>query len=31
MNITEVKIRKLFTEGKVNDIVSVILDDDFKD
>lgn len=29
MNITDVKIRKLFTEGKVRAIVSVILDGDF--
>lgn len=29
MNITEVKIRKFFTEGKVRAIASVILDGDF--
>ena len=29
MNITDVKIRKTFTEGKVRAIVSIILDGDF--
>lgn len=29
MNITDIKIRKLFTEGKVKAIVSIILDGDF--
>lgn len=29
MNITDVKIRKIFTEGKVRAIVSLILDGDF--
>jgi stage V sporulation protein G len=29
MNITDIKIRKIFTEGKVRAIVSLILDGDF--
>jgi stage V sporulation protein G len=29
MNITDIKIRKIFTEGKVRAVVSVILDGDF--
>lgn len=29
MNITDIKIRKLFNEGKVRAIVSIILDGDF--
>lgn len=29
MNITDIKIRKIFTEGKVRAIVSIILDGDF--
>lgn len=29
MNITDIKIRKLFTEGKVRAVVSIILDGDF--
>jgi stage V sporulation protein G len=29
MNITDIKIRKIFTEGKVKAIVSIILDGDF--
>ncbi|MFT9055129.1 MAG: SpoVG family protein [Ethanoligenens sp.] len=29
MNITDVKIRKLFAEGKVRAIVSIVLDGDF--
>lgn len=29
MNITDVKIRKLFSEGKVRAIVSIILDGEF--
>jgi stage V sporulation protein G len=29
MNITDVKVRKLFTEGKVKAIVSITLDGDF--
>lgn len=29
MNITDVKIRKIFTEGKVRAVVSLILDGDF--
>jgi stage V sporulation protein G len=29
MNITDIKIRKIFTEGKVRAVVSIILDGDF--
>lgn len=29
MNITDIKIRKIFTEGKVRAIVSIIVDGDF--
>jgi stage V sporulation protein G len=29
MNITDIKIRKIFTEGKVKAIVSIIVDGDF--
>lgn len=29
MNITDVKIRKIFSEGKVRAVVSIILDGDF--
>ena len=29
MNITEIKIRKLFTEGRIRAVVSIILDYDF--
>ncbi|MFT8889453.1 MAG: SpoVG family protein [Ethanoligenens sp.] len=29
MNITDVKIRKLFAKGKVRAIVSIVLDEDF--
>ncbi len=29
MNITDIKIRKLFSEGKVKAIVSIILDGEF--
>lgn len=29
MNITDIKIRKIFTEGKVKAIVSIIIDGDF--
>jgi stage V sporulation protein G len=29
MNITDIKIRKIFTEGKVRAIVSIIIDGDF--
>jgi stage V sporulation protein G len=29
MNITDIKIRKIFTEGKVKAIVSIIVDSDF--
>lgn len=29
MNITDVKVRKLFTDGKVRAIISIILDGDF--
>lgn len=29
MNITDIKIRKIFTEGKVRAVVSLILDGDF--
>ncbi|MDR3552746.1 MAG: septation regulator SpoVG [Clostridia bacterium] len=29
MNITDIKIRKLFTEGRIRAVVSIILDNDF--
>lgn len=29
MNITDIKIRKIFTEGKIKAVVSIILDGDF--
>ena len=29
MNITEIKVRQIFTEGKVRAVVSIILDGDF--
>ena len=29
MNITDIKIRKLFSEGRIRAVVSIILDNDF--